>query len=390
MKQGHLKNLVEAKVEEHGGNLYQGANAAADVVGDLISEGKLNTKDISLRQVYEELVDCPINESAARVSEALNSSAFPNVAQKIIHSDIIDEYELAVGAAQNLITEAQASRTDEELVVGFTAGDTTPLLRRQGMAYEETSMGEKNWTIKMADFGRMISLTREVIFEDRTGEVLARARDIGRAAGHHKQKMIIESIEVAARSAFEESSSSAAIYKGSAQNAAAMYSNDHSSLDGQVNDNLIASNALVDFTDLDAVYQAFSAMVDEAGNKIDIVPNTILVPSALKAKAFQIMNSQMLGGGQQDTVSPTYNPVNDLAQGGLNIASSVFLNSASDWYMGDFSKQLKWLNVYAPATESQGANSELAFTNQIVSRFRFSYHAGMGHTDWRYIVKCTA
>tara|TARA_B100000424_G_C22901898_1_gene479664 strand:- start:39 stop:1211 length:1173 start_codon:yes stop_codon:yes gene_type:complete len=390
MKQGHLKNLVEAKVEEHGGNLYQGANAAADVVGDLISEGKLNTKDISLRQVYEELVDCPINESAARVSEALNSSAFPNVAQKIIHSDIIDEYELAVGAAQNLITEAQASRTDEELVVGFTAGDTTPLLRRQGMAYEETSMGEKNWTIKMADFGRMISLTREVIFEDRTGEVLARARDIGRAAGHHKQKMIIESIEVAARSAFEESSSSAAIYKGSAQNAAAMYSNDHSSLDGQVNDNLIASNALVDFTDLDAVYQAFSAMVDEAGNKIDIVPNTILVPSALKAKAFQIMNSQMLGGGANDTVSPTYNPVNDLAQGGLNIASSVFLNSASDWYMGDFSKQLKWLNVYAPATESQGANSELAFTNQIVSRFRFSYHAGMGHTDWRYIVKCTA
>ena len=390
MKQGHLKNLVEAKVEEHGGNLYQGANAAADVVGDLISEGKLNTKDISLRQVYEELVDCPINESAARVSEALNSSAFPNVAQKIIHSDIIDEYELAVGAAQNLITEAQASRTDEELVVGFTAGDTTPLLRRQGMAYEETSMGEKNWTIKMADFGRMISLTREVIFEDRTGEVLARARDIGRAAGHHKQKMIIESIEVAARSAFEESSSSAAIYKGNAQNAAAMYSNDHSSLDGQVNDNLIASNALVDFTDLDAVYQAFSAMVDEAGNKIDIVPNTILVPSALKAKAFQIMNSQMLGGGQQDTVSPTYNPVNDLAQGGLNIASSVFLSSSSDWYMGDFSKQLKWLNVYAPATESQGANSELAFTNQIVSRFRFSYHAGMGHTDWRYIVKCTA
>jgi hypothetical protein len=390
MKNGLIKNLVESKVEEHGGNLYQGANAAADTIGELITEGKLNTKDISLRQVYEELVDCPISESAARVSEALNSSAFPNVAQKIIHSDIINEYELAVGAAQNLITEAQASRTDEELVVGFTAGDTTPLLRRQGMAYEETSMGEKNWTIKMADFGRMISLTREVIFEDRTGEVLARARDIGRAAGHHKQKMIIESIEVAARTAFEETASSAAIYKGTARNAATMYSNDHSALDGQVNDNLIASNALADYTDLDNVYQAFSAMVDEAGNKIDIVPNTILVPSALKAKAFQIMNSQMLGGGANDTVSPTYNPVNDLAQGGLNVASSVFLSSASDWYMGDFSKQLKWLNVYAPATESQGANSELAFTNQIVSRFRFSYHAGIGHTDWRYIVKCTA
>lgn len=390
MKNGHIKNLVEAKITEHGGNLYEGANAAAEQIGNLIDEGKLNTRDISLKQVYEELVDCPISESASRVSEALNSSAFPNVAQKIIHSDIIKEYNLAVGSAANLVTEAQASRTDEELVVGFTAGDTTPMLRRQGMAYEETSMGEKNWTIKMADFGRMISLTREVIFEDRTGEVLSRARDIGRAAGHHKQKMIIESIEIAARTAFEETASSAAVYKGTARNAATMYSNDHSALDGQANDNLLASNALSDYTDLDAVYQAFANMVDEAGNKVDIVPNTLLVPAALKAKAFQIMNSQMLGGGQTDTVSPTYNPVNDLAQGGLNIASSVFLSSSTDWYMGDFSKQLKWLNVYAPSTESQGANSELAFTNQIVSRFRFSYHAGIGHTDWRYIAKSTA
>ena len=71
MKNGLIKNLVEAKVEEHGGNLYEGANAAANQIGDLINEGKLNTKDISLRQVYEELVDCPISESAARVSEAL-------------------------------------------------------------------------------------------------------------------------------------------------------------------------------------------------------------------------------------------------------------------------------------------------------------------------------
>ena len=389
MNNGNIRSLVEAKVEE-AGSKRKGYEMAADSLVEAIDAGQINTSQISFKQLYEELVDVPISEPAARVAEAMDSSAFPTVAKKIIHKDIIDEYDLALGSVGDLVRSAQATRTDDELVVGFTAGDTNPLMRRQGMAYEETSFGEKNWKVVMADFGRLISLTREVIYEDRTGEVMSRARDIGRAAGHHKQKMIIETIECAARSAFEETSFGGAVYKGSAQNAAAMYSNDHSALDGQANDNLIASNALADYTDLDAVYQAYNAMVDEAGNKVSIVPNTVLIPNALKAKAFQIMNSQMLGGGASDTVSPTYNPVKDLAQGGLNIVSSVFLSSASDWYMGDFAKQMLWLNVYSPATASQGANSELAFTNQIVARFRFSYHGGVGHTDWRYIVKSTA
>ncbi len=385
----HIKQLVEAKQAEYGDD-RKAYEAAGDSIVELIDGGKIRTSDISFRQLYEELVDVPLTADAKDVAEAMDSSAFPTVAKKIIHKDIIDEYDLAVGAVGGLVRESNATRTDDELVVGFSAGDTNPLMRRQGMAYEETSFGEKNWKVVMADFGRMISLTREVIYEDRTGEVMSRARDIGRAAGHHKQKMIVETIECAARSAFEESSFGGAVYKGSAQNAAAMYNNSHASLDGQVNDNLIASNALADYTDLDAVYQGFAAMVDEAGNKISIVPNTLFIPNALKAKAFQIMNSQMLGGGATDTVSPTYNPVKDLAQGGLNVVSSVFMSSATDWYMGDFDKQLLWLNVYSPATASQGADSELAFTNQIVARFRFSYHAGVGHTDWRYITKCTA
>ena len=282
MKNGYIRSLVEAKVEE-AGSKRKGYELAADTIVDAIDNGQLSTSQISFKQLYEELVDCPISEPAARVAEAMDSSAFPTVAKKIIHKDIISEYDLALGSVGDLVRSAQATRTDDELVVGFTAGDTTPLMRRQGMAYEETSFGEKSWKVVMADFGRMISLTREVIYEDRTGEVMSRARDIGRAAGHHKQKMIVETIECAVRTAFEETTFNGAVYKGSAQNAAAMYNNSHSSLDGQVNDNLIASNALADYTDLDAVYQGFAAMVDEAGNKISIVPNTLLIPNAARA-----------------------------------------------------------------------------------------------------------
>jgi hypothetical protein len=254
-------------------------------------------------------------------------------------------------------------------------------------------MGEKNWKIVMADFGRMISLTREVIYEDRTGEVLSRAKDVGRAGGHHKQKMIVETIENSARTAFDEASAgNCAIYKGTAiggSGAGKIYHTTHAALDGQVNSNLVASNALADYTNLEAVYLAFADMVDEAGDKISIVPKTVLIPSALKATASKIMNSQFLHYGGSDSNVPSYNPVADLG-GALNVMSSVFMGDTTSWYMGDFPSQLLGLNVYKPATASQGADSELAFTNQIVARFRWSYHYGIGHTDWRYVIKSTA
>ena len=385
-----LRKLVDAKVEEHGGNKFAGYNAAAAHVDNLITEGKMKTTDFSIKGLYEALCDTPLNESAERVAEDLNTSAFPTIVSKVFHRDIIDAYDLSLGGVGSLVRTGKATRTDEELVVGFEAGDTEPQIRRQGMAYEETDFGDKNWKIFMADFGRMISLTREVIYEDRTGEVLKRAKDIGEAAGHHKQKIIVQTIEGSARTAFEEAAFQGAFYKGAAKTGAELYANSHATtFDGQTNDNLIASNGLVDYTDLEADWLAFAAMTDEAGNKINIVPKVLFIPAALKAVAAKILKSDLLMAvGSTDLANiGTYNPVKDFDN--LAIISSVFLSSASTWFMGDFAKQLLELVVYPPATASQGANSELAFTNQIVARFRFSSHFGVGHTDYRYIMKNT-
>jgi len=389
-----LRKLVEAKVKEAGGDALVGHEAAAQEIITLINEGKIDRRNLGFKRLYQELIPhVPLSSPAERVAEALNSSAFPTIAQKVIHKDIIDAYELHKGNVDVLVRESQATKVDEELVVGFEAGDTELQLRRQGMAYEETDFGEKNWKITMADFGRMISLTREVIFEDRTAEVMSRARDIGRSAGAHRARMIVQTVEGTARTAMEESSFQGCIYKGTAKSASDLYSNDHdTAFDGQTNDNLAASNALADYTDIDAVYQLFNGMVDESGEAIDIMPNAILIPNALKATAMKILKSDLLiAKGNTDASNiGTYNPVKDLGADNLAIVSSRYLADTTTWYMGDFPKQILALNVFAPQTASQGVNSELAFTNQIVARFRFSMHWGLGHTDYRYIVKSTA
>ena len=388
-----IRTLVDAKVEEAGGRKRKGYQLAANYLGTLLEDKKISTKDFSLRGLYEALCDTPLNEDPVLVAEDLNSSAFPTIVSKILHKDIIDEYNLALGNVDMLTRKGKATRSDEELVVGFEASSNDVLLRRQGMAYEESDFGEKNWKIFMADFGRMISLTREVIYEDRTGEVLDRAKNIGRLAGHHKQKTIIETLTGTARSYFEESTFQGCFYNGAAKTGANLYANDHASnFDGQANDNLAATNALVDYTDVDAVWHLFAAMVDEAGSKINIVPTQIIIPPALKATAAKVFRGDMallaVGDGDLQNI-PTYNPINDLG-GPLEIVSSVFMPDTSTWYMGSCPDQLLELEVFPPETRTQGADSDLAFTSQIIARFRFSMHWGIGHTDYRYIVKSTA
>lgn len=396
-----LRNLVNAKVEEAGGDTYRGYELAGQVVEGLMAEGKVKPNNFSIRRLFDELVDgVSLSDEPKRVAEGINTSAFPTIARKIIHKDIIDEYDLALGKVAHLVRESEAIHTDEELVAGFTAGDTEPLIRRQGMAYEETDFGEKDWKVILADFGRMISLTREVIYEDRTGDVLKRAKDIGRAAGQHKAKLIVYTATAQPRLVFEEALFGGAIFKGTTLTQATavaattdLYSETHATLtggDGQVNKNLLVSHALVDYTDIDTVYQTFAAMVDEAGNPIDVAPSTMLIAPGYKATAYKIIKADLLmARGSTDLANISmYNPIRDIGAGELDIISSIYMPVATDWYVGDFAKQLLWLNVFAPATASQGASSELAFTNQIVARFRFSYHGGVGHTDWRYIIKC--
>jgi len=395
VKNGILKQLVKQHEDQAGGNIREAYDQAANRIGALIDEGKISTKDFSFRQMFEELVDVPLSADVTQVAEALNTSAFPTFASTILHKDIIKEYEAQVAAYETLVSESKARLTTREKIGGFEAMDNEPQMRPEAMAYEETAFGEKFWEVIMADFGRMISVTRETIYEDHTNEVMNRARNIGRAAGQHKARMIIQTLECLPRTAFNETTFQGAIYKGTALNQAAMYSDDHSTIDGVVNDNLAANNALATYQNIDNAMRLFADMVDEGGNKINITPSILLVPRALAVTAYNIMNTTtyMFSGGDatssaEPSMNPTLNPIRAL--GNFQVIDTTYLGDNTTWYLGEPRDQMKWLTVYPPATASQGANSELAFTNQIVARFRFSYHGGVGHSDYRHIVRNTA
>lgn len=393
VQKDHFKNLVESAKLDCGENLGKAGALAGERVEDLLTEGKLQAEDISLKALFDATVDQETIDTndAAQVAEGINKSMFPVISSKIINSQIIAAYNLAEGDVSKLYRTIPATRTDEETIVGFASGNYTPLLRPEGMSYEETSFGEKYWNVKMADFGRMISVTRETIFEDRTGEVMERARDIGEAAGQHKAKMVIQTLECLPRTAFNEvtGASNAAIYKGSAKQQTTFYSNTHAATidSAGVNDNLSTlalGSASAALNAVKGAWQQMQEMVDEAGQKISIPgPYYMVVDPSTYVDVWNAFNtpSWMPTGGEGQ--GPTGSPLGAMAP--ISIIQSLWL-TAGTWYFGRPDQQLRWVEVFPAATASQGTNAELAFTNQIVARYRFNYHGGIGNTDYRYVI----
>jgi len=382
MRSGTVRGLVEAKKLEAGENREELNRLVKAELDSLFEEGKIKPDEFSVKGLFEELVvsenpDITSTSSAERIAEAVTTTAFPTITSSVIHNTIIPAYELEVGDLASLCREAPATKTANDKVAGFTTGGG-PERRLETMAYQETDFGEKYIEIDLSDFGRIISLTREAIYDDRTGQLLDRARDIGEKGGQHRALMIAETIEVAPRTAFGESASRAFVYKGTALTASQFYSSDHSSVaDKQTNDNV--DTTALSFTGIDALNTLFQGMVDENGDRIIIRPKTLLVPPALWTTATKLM----FGATDPDQVGAQVNPF----KGMYDLKQSPYLSSSTKYYLGDFQKQLLWLWVWKPETAVQTANSEVAFSSQIIQRYRFDYNGGVGHTDYRHICR---
>jgi len=387
MLRGTLRGLINKHVGEAAGNAQLGFELAAQEIDGLIAEGAVQPQDFSLRELFEEVVDpdrrLDRSTDPQVIAEAISSSAFPVITNTLLFRATMPEYETNSGLVDDLVTEDNASKTNSEDIAGMTDLEG-PELRPEQMAYTETTFGEKNIRIFTADFGRLISLTREAIFDDRTGEMLRRARRIGKKGGQHRTKMVIETIEMAARTAFGEANTRAFTYGGTAITQALFYNaTTHTTIDGQLNPNTVPD--ALGTAGLNSALLLFDDMVDVQGDEILVEPRILLVPGALRMTSWQLLSSPM----QFDTANRAQNFFGPGGPGGAGLVPrvSVFLSDSGRYFIGDFKEQLLWLWVWKPATAAAARDSRLAFENQIVSRFRFNYAGGVGHQDYRNIVR---
>lgn len=356
---------------------------SAQNLTEALGSKQLRPDDFSIRDLFEEFVDdgpellrlmAPRKSGGLSLLEAggnlVSTARFSNITGQLIYSAILD------GAMSEQFVFTQAVRTistqlNGEKIPGVThLGDEAEIVN-EGDIYPTSGVNE-DWieTPATVKRGFIVPVTKEAIFFDRTGLVMDRARNVGESLGLNKEKRIIDAVidENTTRHRFKWRGTVYGTYQTSTPWI-----------------NSATSNALVDWTDINAVEQLFNNMVDlNTGEPITAQANTLIVTPQNRATAFHILNATTValsaGGFAQSgnlyrSDAPT--PLgNHEFTGTYRVLSSRLLAARlatdTDWFMADLNKAVAYMENWPITVTQAAANSEAEFTQDIVARFKAS------------------
>lgn len=386
MKGVNLKHLVES----HGV-----AKVRAQLKGLLTPDDKgvrqLQPEDVSIRELWEAFIG-PVGSTldgagaklfgtergiSAHIAEsegsALMTAAFHDITGVLLASKMIEGYNLP-GYIGDMLLDRMPSKLQIERYAGFSALEQ-PLEVPEGKPYKESGFMGKYATSEALKKGRLLNLTEEAIFFDRTGQLLKKAMDLGEKARLEREivqiNCVTDRFAAAGQFIFNPMGVGEALYRiaGTATSPTI---------------NQIAANALVDWTDVDNVMQIFAAMNDEQGDPIVVMPKIVLVPSALYAVAKRVMTATEVRTGPTTGVELAIwnRPFS------YQVLTSPLLDriSATDWYLGDFKKQFVWQEVW-PLQILRTTLPEEKHLRDIVFSVKVRYFGGAAAIDDKYVVR---
>jgi len=378
---GQIRGIVESFVQDSG-DVKEGQRRFGQLFEQALKEGKIKPEQISVKELYDVLCDPERkvdSNDAEQVYEAVQSSAFPYITGKLIGTQVLDAYNLNLGSASELVTEIKIPRTPYELM-GFTDVDV-PDEVIEGMPYPEGQLDERRVTLKANKAGRIISLTREMILFDQTGEITNRAQTIGQAMGYLEAQTIWQRIQEIAVTFGGFAADSALVYDGTAR---AMYENDHSAWDDGANANDTLMTTTLGSTGLKEAFSQMMNIKNTKGEYIAFTPTHLLVPTQKYFEALELLKSDR----QYDSAE---NAVN-VFKGMLKVLTHPLLsaNSAYYWYIGDFKRDFVLGRIWPVETSQQTSTSEAAFTNDIIQRYKVSSFFGVNARDYRHVLRSEA
>ncbi|MFA5722397.1 MAG: hypothetical protein WC940_02340 [Candidatus Paceibacterota bacterium] len=388
-----LKEIASSNVRDANDNFQEGMNKFAEKMVRYFQEPKFNPNEFSIKELFQAtVVDNPKNatidfgskNNKTPIVEAVAASVFPLITGSLINKYVMPAYEYSLEDVMSLVQESTTTCAPgtSDVIAGI---NSMPPLRKvnNGEKYAEGSFNEKNISVEIGKWGRIISLEMETIMSDKTGEITRRASTMGDQMGAFLHRYIVETITGQARNALEEATSTAFVYGGS-NLTSVLYSNDHSTVDGQTNKNLSATSSIDTFESWNKAWELMSLQKDYTGEYIRVTPRVVMVNPLKAPRASQFV---------VDTQEPTTgnNGSNYYSKLGLKVFSSPYVSSTNtDWFIGDPRKQTILLWYKRPGVEFQGADSNSAFERDVIARFKPSLACGVGLMDYKYVVKCTA
>jgi hypothetical protein len=371
-----------------------GADQTVRHLTEALGAGDLHAEDFSIRDLAEALVPDgrewvrlldPRAGGGVSVLEAVDGvdvTAFLNVTGQVIYSKILEGYSQEAFVASKLV-QTVPTRLDGEKIPGVSRVADEIDEVGPGMPYPHLGFGEDYIeTPSTAKRGFIVPVTKEAIFFDRTHLVLSRAAEVGEALGLNKEKRILDCVLGVTNN-----------YKANG----AEYNTYYAS--GGPWKNVLASNELVDWTDVDAAEQLFADILDpHTGEPVLVRGTTVLVMPAYRHAAHRVFNAAEVTYAASGAPSTTTyaNPLGNyrvhesrLAYRRV-VASGVSAADAKKWwFVGDFRKAFAYMENWPITVTQAPLGSEAEFTNDIVLRFKASERGAAAVLNPRYVVKCT-
>lgn len=362
-------------------------------------EGALESKalkpdDCSIRTLFESLVEGgselvrafdPRQGGGVILQEAsgvVDTSAFSNIMGQIIYSRFMEAYRAPEFIFSRLIPTVQTQFNGEKIPGVSNIGDEVEEIG-ENEPYPTIGLNE-DWIETPATVKRGVidGVTKEAIFFDRTGLVLQKVGQIGTAYGINQEKRAIDCVidENTTKHRYKWKGTSYATYQSSAPWV-----------------NIAASNALVDWTDIEAVELLFADMTDpNTGEPVIITPRHLIVTPQLKYTAMRVTRAttiRVATPGYATTGNPTEtetsNPI-----GPFEILSSAMLKSRlgtdTSYFLGDVSRAFAYMENWPMRVEQAPANAEAEFTRDVVSQYKVSGRGAYATMEPRFMAKATA
>lgn len=318
--------------------------------------------------------------------DAIDSTMFSNITGQIMFTKVMEGFIEADEGVFEKICTVVPTKFNGEKIPGISPPTADGYEVAEGAEFDQGQVIEDYIeTPVTTKRGQIIYVTKEAVFFDRTNMLLQQAGKVGERLATKRLKLMID-VVAGVVNPFK--------WRGVAKNT---YQN---ALGDWINE--LASNALVDWTDIDAIYVLAAKMTDpNTSEPLSLSLPDVLVPPHLAATAKRIMRATEIRYGDSDSATGTQtiasNPVADLGQN-IVVSSQLYHRlvasgasasvAGSTWFIGDLKKAFAYMENWGLTPASLPAGSTLEFTRDVVAGFKFSERGVPAVIEPRRVFKC--
>lgn len=322
--------------------------------------------------------------SLTEAAGAIDTSQFSNITGQIVYSRILQAFAAEEYVFSKIVPNVPTQFSGEKIAGISRIGDEAQVVP-EGRPYPLVGVSEDYiQTPQTLKRGMIDALTREAVFFDRTGVLLARCGEVGEFLGLNKEKRLID--------AFLDQNTTTHRYnwKGTTYatyQAAAPWVN------------VIASgNPLVDWTSVDAAEQVMASIRDPwTGEPTMIQPKDLVVTRSKLYTARRVVTATEIevmtpgfatSGNPTRTVTP--NPIQSyriISSQLLQARMALAAEPSSDWFIGDVARGINYMENFPLTVVQAPSNSEAEFQRDIVMQWKASERGAAAVVEPRVLVR---